>query len=656
MCGIAGIFFYRRRGEEAGAGSLAAMTDSLAHRGPDGRGIWFSSDRMLGLGHRRLSILDLSSAGSQPMVSPDGRLAVVYNGEIYNFRRIRRELEALGFQFRSQTDTEVLLHGYAAWGKSLLERLNGMFAFALWDDAIGRLWLVRDRMGIKPLFYYDDGSMFLFGSEVKAILAHPGVPRRPDHGALHQFLTLNYVAAPATGFSGIRQLLPAEEMEVRRGNAPIRSKYWEIPFREEPLDISLDEAVEELDHRLGEAVRLRLVSDVPIGAFLSGGVDSSSVVRAMKKWIPDDVRTFSIGFEEESYDELRAAESVAKILGVSHRGLRLQPSVADLLPAIMRHHEEPTADSSSIAVCLLSAMTRQHVTVALSGDGADELLAGYETYRASLLASRYRRIPRWIRRCLIEPAVRALPVSHRRYSLESKAKRFVYGASQEDYPPHCCWRVLCWPQLASRLYSPEFRRKSLESSPLAEYASAMNGPPKGLGPLAPLLAADARFYLPNDMLVKVDRMSMAFGLEVRVPFLDHNFVSFCFSLPRHLMIGNGAQGKFLLKHSLRKTLPAAIVERPKAGFNLPLGFWMNQEFLPLLDRHLSRGMIGRMGLLEPGEVERIIEEHKSRRYDHGHLLYGLLCLSLWWQIWIERSLQPPPLREALAGEAGGRVS
>ena len=579
------------------------------------------------------------------MRSPDGRYAVTYNGEIYNFPELREELEQLGYRFRSRTDTEVLLHGYDAWGRKLLERLNGMFAFALWDETGKRLWLARDRLGIKPLFYFDDGSTLMFGSEIKAILRHPDITRRPDYHALHQFLTLNYTAAPATGFAGIRQLLPGEEMGVSEGGTLQRNTYWQIAFSETPRVLSENDAVEELEYHLDKAVRMRLLSDVPVGAFLSGGLDSSAIARAMRRQGTTEARTYSIGFEEKSFDELEFAQEVAQLLDLSHIGEKIRASAAELLPSIIFHHEEPTADSSSIAFGLLCRMARRHITVALSGDGADELLGGYETYRASLLANRFRTVPGWIRRGVIAPLVGVLPISHRRYSLESKLKRFVQGANQDTYPPHCCWRRIGEPDILSQLYTPEFLRASKEVDPLSPYAAAMQGVPDGLGPLAPLLAADTRFYLPNDMLVKVDRMSMAFGLEVRVPFLDHDLVEFCFSLDQGHKIGNGRETKAVLRRSLARDLPTRITARPKAGFNLPLGTWMQKDFQNLLNVLLLGGVFEGMGLLQTTQIERLSEEHAQGKRDHGHLLYGILCLGLWWQIWMtqERKVLPLPL-------------
>ncbi len=508
------------------------MNQVLTHRGPDGEGCHVKG--AIGLGHRRLAVIDPSSAGHQPMESADGGAWITYNGEIYNFREIRDALQQHGHRFRSNSDTEVLLSAYREWGLGCLERCNGMFAFGLWDERLERLWVARDRLGVKPLFYCKLPTCFVFASEIKAILCHPRVERTLDLEALAYFLALNYTPAPHTLFKNIRQLLPGHYLVVGRDGHVQETEYWDLAYRK-PEARSRAAWVEGFAHLLEDSVRLRLVSDVPFGAFLSGGVDSSSVAYWMSRHLESPVKTFSIGFDHESYDELPHARQVAHVIGADHHEEIVTSDAAALLPKLVWHAEEPTADSSMVAMYQLAAMTRRFVTVALTGDGADEILAGYETYRASHLHRLYRRLPRWLRDGLITPLVHRLPVSDAKLSLDFKLRRFVAAGELTWEDAHATWRLIHDAALRRRLLSPVWGRPGTDADAVDLYRAAF-ARTAGRRPLDRMLYVDTRLYLPNDMLVKVDRMTMAHGLEAREPYLDYRLVEFAAQAPPELKL------------------------------------------------------------------------------------------------------------------------
>lgn len=620
MCGIAGYLSHE------GAASRAVverMTRVLAHRGPDGEGFHVSGP--IGLGHRRLAILDLSPAGSQPMTAASGRLWLTYNGELFNFREIRRELEARGHVFRSRNDAEVVLAAYLEWGRACLSKFNGMFAFGLWDAATEELWLVRDRLGVKPLFYSDQPGALAFASEIKGVL--PALPAPPalDEEALHHFLSLNYTPAPRTFFKGVAQLAPGHYLVCGRGRPPRTMRWWSL----EPRAESLEDIETRLETLLDDAVRLRLVSDVPVGAFLSSGVDSSAVVAWMQRHVGHPVKTFTARFAEPSYDESPQAGVVARTLGTDHTEQVIGPADLDALPNIVWHSEELTADSSMLAVYRLAERARKEVTVVLTGDGADELFGGYPTYLATRLAGWYRRVPRPVRDRVVRPVVALLPVSERKGSLESRLRRFVNGDVSDVARAHASWRTIfseeekrtllakgMWPPTAS-LYEP-----------LLHHAAAWD-------PVNRLLYADLAFYLPNDMLVKVDRMTMAWALEARTPYLDYRVVELVASLPSRLKCGGGFRNKALLRRVARTVLPRAIHPAPKAGFNIPVFQWLRRERRRFVEEHLLETSPDVLAVLSRREIETLVREHASGVADHGHKLWGLLCLSLWWTRFME---------------------
>ena len=626
MCGIAGVFHHAAPERPVDVGVLQAMTASLAHRGPDGEGIWHAPG--IGLGHRRLSIIDLSENGRQPMADASGTLLLTYNGEIYNFRELRQTLEGRGHRFRSTSDTEVLLLGYREWGTDVVQRISGIFAFALWDASARRLFLSRDPLGVKPLFYSDRGGTLRFGSEIKAILSDPAVDRTPDVAALDAFLTFSYTPAPATGFAAVRQLLPGQCALFDRRGGRFWS-YWGCPYGEQPSGAEFAAAVAEFTARFDRVTAAQMVSDVPVGAFLSGGLDSAAVVRAAQRARRGPIHALTVGFDVPGFDERDVAQRTARALGTEWSAQEVALDATALVPALSRHMEEPTADSSMLPVYLLCREARRRFTVALSGDGADEILAGYDTYRATRLAAWYRRLPAAVRQRIVAPLAHRLPLQDRKYSLHAKATRFIRAAELGPGRDHCAWRIAFDDRLKDRLYTPAFRRHVRD--PLGAYARHVDEVPPHREWLAGLLHADTVFYLPNDMLVKVDRMSMANGLEVRVPFLDPEMVRFCASLPGEFKLRRGRIRKHILRESLRDSLPPDVLDRPKSGFNVPLQPWMRSTLRDLmLDTVRARSSdLGE--LLRLDGLEAVADEHRRRAADHAHALFAVLMLALWFE-------------------------
>jgi asparagine synthase (glutamine-hydrolysing) len=643
MCGIAGIL-ERDPQRRADPGIVRAMVESLHHRGPDAGGYVDLGRAVLGI--RRLAVID-PAGGEQPMRDPAGRAWIVFNGEIYNYRELARDLTARGARLRTHSDTEVLLHLFAERGVKCLEALNGMFAFAAYDRERDLFLLARDRLGIKPLYYRETAERIWFGSEVKAILADRRVPRELDPQALHDFLAFDYMPAPLTAIAGVRQLLPGTYLAVERG-VPRTASYWTLDYTPEE-GVSPGAWAERVRHALDEAVRRQLVADVPFGAFLSGGIDSSAVTAFMGRHLAEPVRTFSIGFREPSYNELPRARAVSRALGTRHEELVVDPDIASLLPRLVWHADEPSADSSAVAVYLVSELARRHVTMVLSGDGGDELFAGYETYQAAAWRRFYRALPGPLRRGIVRPLVLGLPVSDRKVSLEMKAKRFVTGAEQSAERAHYAWRNIFSEEARRALYTPAFaaRFTPLDSFRFYEEHFAAS---RNRDPLSRLLHVDTRFYLPNDMLVKVDRMSMAHSLEARVPFLDHTLVELAARVPAAVKFPR-LRKKALLKAALRGVVPDLSLTGPKRGFNLPMAAWLRGPLDPLVRETLGRERQEALGIFRPDVVEGLLAAHRSRSRDHAFQIWGLLVFTLWHEAYIEETgrYEPPsPRRPATA--------
>jgi asparagine synthase (glutamine-hydrolysing) len=625
VCGIAGRLNFRT-GAPVDAGLLRGMSDLLAHRGPDGEGLWH--EEAVGFAHRRLAIVDLTDAARQPMTAEDPRVRVVCNGEIYNFRELRTELEARGHRFRTQSDTEVLLAAYAAHGVECLSRLRGMFAFALWDGGRRRLLLARDRTGKKPLYYRMDGDGIAFASEPKAFLADPSFEPRPDVAALSDYLTYHYVPAPGSAFAGVRRVPPAHYLLVEDGQVHLE-RYWRLRY-EPKRQLSDDDAAAELLARLRDAVRCRLVADVPLGAFLSGGIDSSTVVALMAEAGTAPVRTFSIGFEEREYDELPYARLVARRYGTDHHEFVVRPAAVDVLPRLVWHYNEPYADSSAIPTFYLAELTRSHVTVALNGDGGDENLAGYRRYLASRLAERHTALARLLHRPL-STLLAAAPTGRRGMA---QAWRFVDALGEPPARRYAHWVSHLDPALKLELTTEEFRRAAGDRDSLEHLAAAFSHA-EATDLVDATLAVDVETYLPDDLLVKVDIATMAHGLEGRSPFLDHNVMEFCASLPSDLKIRR-LTTKYLLKRAVRDLLPAPVVDRPKQGFGVPIDQWFRGELRAMVHDVLLDARTLERGYFREPVVRRLLDEHARGVRGWHEQLWSLLVLELWHRTFVDR--------------------
>jgi len=607
------------------------MLTSIAHRGPDDSGTY--QDGATSLGHRRLSILDLSSDGRQPLCNEDRTVWISFNGEIYNFKSLTSRLTDLGHRFSSRTDTEVIIHAYEEWGLDFLDKLHGMFAFALWDASKLRLWLVRDRLGIKPLFYsIIPGGGVAFASEAKALLNLPEVCRDIDFKALSYFLASNWTPAPYTLFSGIRQLEPGEQLLLEPGRDPVRSFWWDLVF-DESVAKSEKTWLTEFEALMCQVVEDHLQSDVPFGAFLSGGLDSSATVRWMSDILHQPVNTFSIGYREKSYDETAFARLVADSCGADHRRFELTAEDAMLLPRVVRHAEEPTADSSMISLWRLAQEARKNVTMVLTGDGADEILAGYPPYQARLAVNLFRCLPSFCRKA-VSKGVNSLPISDKKMSLGFKLRRFIHGAEHPPEDAHALWRVIFSREARRELLAPVAAMPGVSADMVDVFRESFSRT-NAKHPLNRMLYVDTRLYLPGDMLVKVDRMTMAHGLEARVPFLDHRVVEFCATLPPSLKLKGWVVKKYLLRKSMEGRLPTAVISRRKAGFNLPKAPWIKSGLREFTCDYLSTSRISSMGLFDPRVVERLLDNHFRGREDNSHQIWGLLTLSVWWEVFFE---------------------
>jgi len=623
MCGIAG--FVSLEGQHVDPAVLARMTSTLTHRGPDGEG--YLVDGPAALGHRRLSIIDLAG-GAQPMANEDGSIWVTYNGEIYNEPALRRSLQERGHRFRSQSDTECLVHLYEEHGVEFARHLNGMFALALWDQKRRRLVLARDRMGQKPLIYAPTArGGLVFGSEAKAVLEHPDVDRRLDPEGLARYLFYEYIPAPYSIWAGLRKLPPAHVLVWEGGSIELR-RYWE-PLAPRADYRPFSEAADQFWSEFRDSVARHRRSDVPLGVFLSGGVDSSCVAAALAELEPaQGIHTFSIGFDDPSFDESAHARLVARHLGTTHHERTFSvEAVHELLPEVANWLDEPFGDASVLPTHLLSRFARDEVTVTLGGDGADELLAGYPTFLAERAARLFRQLP-GPARALAGVAVGKLPVNLGNISFDFRLKQFLRGASEVAPLAHQRW--------LGSFSGAEIRALLVAADVLdveAEHVRRAEGLAAQADPLTRSLALYQDTYLPDDILAKVDRASMACGLEVRAPFLDAGLVETMQSLPAHYKYGRN-QTKRILKAAAAGRLPAAILDRPKKGFGIPVARWLRGPLAGLLGSLLDRSRLKRQGLFNPDEVERRIGEHMAGVRDHRKPLWTLLMFQLWTERWI----------------------
>jgi asparagine synthase (glutamine-hydrolysing) len=636
MCGIVGIACSNPRSFDEAV--LHQMCDAIVHRGPDDDGYYVSrggetgsgsrveGTSSVGLGMRRLAIVDLST-GKQPIHNEDKSVWVVQNGEIYNYSELRADLEAKGHHFYTKSDTEVIVHAYEEYGDDVPKHLHGMFAFAVWDKKRQRLLLARDRVGKKPLLYSVIGGELVFGSEFQAMLRHPGVSREVNEAAISHYLSFLCVPAPLTAFAGVRKLEPGNILIWQNGEVETR-RYWSLDFRNK-IDMTEHEAGERVVDLLRDAVRARLMSDVPLGAFLSGGIDSSAVVALMTELSTERVKTFSIGFEEQEFNEISHARRVAERFGTDHHEFIVRPNAIEVLPTLVRHYGEPYADSSAIPTYYLAKMTRKHVTVALNGDGGDECFAGYERYAAMRIANGYHHLPRLLREQIVEPSVALIPEAGSSRSRLAKARRFVQVMGRPVGERYLRWTSAISEEMKTELCTADFLARTAEAKALSFVQPWFEGNGE-IDIVDRALMADTSNYLPNDLLVKVDIASMAVSLEARSPFLDHRVMEFAASLPARYKL-RGLTTKYLLKNALKGILPSENLKRSKMGFGVPIGNWFRGELKGFLTEAILSERAIRRGYFRRDAVNRLVTEHTEGRRDYSHQLWTLLMLELWHQ-------------------------
>jgi asparagine synthase (glutamine-hydrolysing) len=634
MCGIAGIV-YTDPAHPVDQALLRRMTDVMAHRGPDADG--FHVGKGVGLGHRRLSIIDVAG-GDQPIYNEDRSKAVIFNGEIYNFPELRIGLEARGHRFVTRTDTEAIVHAYEEYGEACVARLRGMFAFAIWDETERRLLLARDRVGKKPLYYRLHGQGLWFASELKALLQDPKLKRVVDLEALVDFFAFGVVLGPRTILQGVAQLPPAHYLVWEDGHVRI-AEYWDVPYGR-VVWRGEAEVLEAFGEVFDEAVRCRMISDVPLGAFLSGGVDSSVVVAAMARHSDRPVVTTSVGFTERAYNELEHARAVAQAVGTDHHEVVVRPAAAEILPRLVWHLDEPFADSSAVPTYYVAHAARERVTVALSGDGGDEVFAGYQRrYGLNRWEARLRRwLPSWIREGLLGPVGRLYPKADW-LPRPLRAKYFLANLGMSFERAYFNDLSLFRPEMKARIFGPEFQAQLAGRDPFTDFARHFRKV-EGLDPLTRLLYVDLKTWLANDILVKVDRMSMANSLEVRSPLLDHKLIEFAATVPPHLKF-RGRTSKYLLKRHLEGRLPVSVIHRRKQGFEIPLVQWLRGELRGMAEELLlSPRALGR-GYVRPEAVRALWERHQRGLRDHSAHLWALMVLELWHRTFVDRPVVEP---------------
>ncbi len=634
MCGICGLIDFSGRPVQEAA--IYKMCQTMIHRGPDDEGVYINhqspvtshqSKPSVGLGHRRLSIIDLSPAGHQPMSNEDGNVWIVLNGEIYNYMELSKDLKDKGHKFNSNTDTEVVIHLYEEYGEECVKILRGMFAFAIWDEKRQTLMLARDRPGKKPLLYYYKNGIFCFSSEFSSLLASGLIDKEINLKAIHYYLTFGYIPAPMTIYKDVYKLPPAHIITIENGEINIK-QYWSLDYTKK-IKISEEDAADETLRLLKEAVKIRMYSDVPLGAFLSGGIDSSIVVGLMSQLTGEKVKTFSIGFDDEDYNELKYAKKVADTFNTEHHEFIVRPKALELLPLLVEHYGEPYADSSAIPTYYVSQQTKQHVTVALNGDGGDELFAGYERYQAVMLSEFYHKIPVTIQKNIIQKITNLLPDSIEPKNRLRRIKRFIDGAALPLNQRYLRWVGIFDEKFKSYIYTEEFLKNISDSNPVGIIAGFLNDS-NGLNLLDRLLLTDTMTYLPNDLLVKVDITSMANSLECRSPFLDHNLMEFVASLPPEFKLKRFVK-KHILKQAVKNIIPHDNIYRRKMGFGVPVGVWFRRELKGLLEGTLLSPNSLKRGYFKSDTIKNMVYLHTSAQKDYGFQLWALLMLELWHQ-------------------------
>ena len=644
MCGIAG-FIQDKTGpdDRLDRGALVdRMCRVMSHRGPDDQGTMVNEIAALGM--RRLSIIDLAG-GHQPMSSNSGAFTIVFNGEIYNYRELREQLRQRGINFSTNSDTESILHCYEEFGDDCVDHLRGMFAFAIWDAPGRKLLLARDRVGEKPLYYTVTRSgSFVFGSEVKCLLQHPDVEREINPEALDSYLTFGYVPDPLCIFKNIRKLPPGHRLILVDGKITLE-QYWDFPY-ESGKRLDEEDYVDELRERLQESVRMRLVSDVPLGAFLSGGVDSSTIVAFMAGEMSEPVKTFSIGFKEDSFDELKYARLVAKYFGTDHHELIITPDVCDIIDDLIWHFDEPFADQSTVPTYYVSKLAREHVTVVLSGDGGDELFAGYTRYAVDLKRQGFARVPRFVRQNLMKPVSERLPHG-------TRGRNYLYNVALDPVDRYIDNISIFTNLNRDLLYSDDFLESLKQSRPAGgmfrDYASRVASGE----PIDRLLYLDSKTYLPGDILTKVDRMSMAVSLEARVPLLDHKLIEFVTRMPASLKM-RGLESKYIFKRAIKDIVPDEILNRPKQGFGVPIGAWINDQLRERMHDTLHDPLTRSRGYFRPEYINLLFDEHHRGRRDHSYALWTILMFELWCRIFLDSgtSMIAPNARQTTQLAAG----
>ncbi|HEY6230100.1 MAG TPA: asparagine synthase (glutamine-hydrolyzing) [Pyrinomonadaceae bacterium] len=631
MCGITGFIDLwstsSERDADARAATLDAMCLVIRHRGPDDQGVMLNDGVALGM--RRLSIIDLAG-GHQPISNEDNTVSIVFNGEIYNYRELQKTLQSRGHHFVTNSDTETIVHAYEEYGAACLHHLRGMFAFAIWDQRDQKLFIARDRVGKKPLYYSVTRSgALVFGSELKSLLDHPEVERTINPRALDAYFSLGYVPDPISIFENVEKLPPGHHLTFTHGRLTIE-RYWDFRYdlNGNGNGHSASDYLEELRALLDEAVKLRLVSDVPLGAFLSGGIDSSTVVGLMSRHLDQPVKTFSIGFNEDSYDELKYARLTAKKFGTEHHEFLVTPDICEVVDQLAWHFDEPFADSSAIPTYVVSKLAREHVKVVLTGDGGDELFAGYSRYVTERQRSKFDRVPRLLKEGLMDPLSRSLPHG-------AWGRNYLQNVSLDPIGRYLDNVSVFTGLNKSALYSDGFSDQLRDSSHLNAYFQELSRNVKTGAPLDSLLYIDSKTYLPGDILTKVDRMSMAVSLEARVPLLDHKLIEFVTRIPAAMKLA-GNETKHLFKKAIADLVPAEIVNRPKQGFGVPIQSWINQQLRDRIRDTLNDPRTLERGYVSRGHVELLLDEHERGRRDHAMGLWSLLMLELWHRQYVDR--------------------
>lgn len=632
MCGITGFVDFRcepARTEEERAQILESMCRVIRHRGPDDQGVLLKPG--VGFGMRRLSIIDLAG-GHQPISNEDNSVTIVFNGEIYNYRELQKDLQSRGHRFRTNSDTETIVHAYEEFGAACVDHLRGMFAFAIWDDREKQLFIARDRVGKKPLYYsVTRGGTLVFGSELKSLLEHPEVERNINPQALDAYFSLGYVPDPISIFENVEKLPPGHHLTFTNGRLTVE-RYWDFSYQSNGNGGNGHRASDYLDELralLDEAVKLRLVSDVPLGAFLSGGVDSSTVVALMARHMEQPVKTFSIGFNEDSYDELKYARLTAKRFGTDHHEFLVTPDICEVVDQLAWHFDEPFADSSAIPTYVVSKLAREHVKVVLTGDGGDELFAGYSRYVTERQRSKFDLVPRAVKEGLMDPLSRAMPHG-------AWGRNYLQNVSLDPISRYLDTVSVFTGLNKSSLYSADFSDQLRNSNHLSSYFHELSRNVKTSAPLDSLLYIDSKTYLPGDILTKVDRMSMAVSLEARVPLLDHKLIEFVTRIPAGMKLA-GIETKHLFKQAIADLVPAEIINRPKQGFGVPIQQWINQQLRERIRDTLNDPRTLQRGYVSRSHVELLLDEHERGRRDHAMALWSLLMLELWHRQYVDKN-------------------